>query len=241
MSAPLRFWLVTAAALVMAGLTGRLGLWQLDRAAQKVALQAAVKARDLQPVLSGAIDWPADESAFATLQHRRVKVSGAWSSGFTVFLDNRPMAGRPGFYVVTPLVLADGRALLVQRGWVPRDALDRTRLPELPTPQGTVEVVGRLAPPPGRLLEFEGGGAGRIRQNLDLGAFARETGLRLLPLSVLQTEPASGADGLRRDWPALDSGVERHRGYAVQWFGLSALIVVLYVWFQLIQPRRRRG
>jgi surfeit locus 1 family protein len=236
----MRFWLVTLAAFAMAGVTTRLGIWQLERAAQKAALQTAFDARSREPMLDAAtIDWPADAAAATALHHRRVKLTGVWSARFTVFLDNRPMDARVGFLVVTPLVLADGHAVLVQRGWVPRDAQERTRLPDLPTPEGAVEVVGRLAPPPSRLLELEAGDAGRIRQNLHLDAFARETGLRLVPLSVLQTEPASGSDGLKRNWPPLDSGVEKNRGYAAQWFGLSALIAFLYVWFQFIQPRRR--
>ena len=239
MSPRLRLAVVAAAALAGAGVTARLGLWQLDRAAQKTALQAALEARQREAPLDTAAAWTTDRDAAATLQYRRVQLQGHWSAAHTVFLDNRPMDGRAGFYVVTPLVVGDGRAILVQRGWVPRDALDRARLPEVPTPEGPVAVGGRMAPPPGRLYEFQPDERGRIRQNLDLDGFARETGLRLAPLSVVQTEPAGAGDTLRRDWPAPDTGVAKHRGYAFQWFALSTLIVLLYVWFQLIQPRRR--
>ncbi|HET9822118.1 MAG TPA: SURF1 family protein [Burkholderiaceae bacterium] len=239
MSARARWWIVAVAALVGAGVTARLGAWQLDRAAQKTALQAALDARSREAPLDTTSAWTADRDAAAALHYRRARLQGHWSAAHTVFLDNRPMDGRAGFYVVTPLVLADGRAVLVQRGWVPRDALDRTRLPQVGTPEGLVAVSGRMAPPPGRLYEFQPDERGRIRQNLDVDAFARETGLRLAPLSVVQTEPEGPADTLRRDWPSPDTGVAKHRGYAFQWFALSSLIVLLYVWFQLIQPRRR--
>jgi surfeit locus 1 family protein len=157
-----------------------------------------------------------------------------------VYLDNRQMDGRPGFFVLTPLLLDDGSAVLVQRGWLPRDFQDRSRVAALPTPDGVVELLGRIAPPPARLYEFDGNQAGPIRQNLDLGAFARETGLALRPLTLLLADsPAVAGDGLKRDWPAPAFGAAKNRGYAAQWFGLSALIVVLYVWFQLVQPRRR--
>jgi surfeit locus 1 family protein len=234
-----RFWTITLAALIASGVTARLGWWQLDRAAQKTALQTALEARDREPPLQTPEAWTAQASAAAALQYRRVQLVGHWSAAHTVFLDNRPMDGRPGFIVVTPLVVADGRALLVQRGWVPRDALDRTRLPDVPTATGVVQVQGRMAPPPGRLYEFEAGAQGRIRQNLDIDAFARETGLRLAPLSVWQTEPTAADDTLRRHWSAPDTGVAKHHGYAFQWFALSSLILVLYVWFQFIVPRRR--
>jgi surfeit locus 1 family protein len=56
-------------------------------------------------------------------------------------------------------------------------------------------------------------------------------------LSVQQT---GGTDaGLVRDWPVVATGVEKHHGYAFQWFGLSALIALLYVWFQIVQPSRQ--
>jgi surfeit locus 1 family protein len=53
---------------------------------------------------------------------------------------------------------------------------------------------------------------------------------------VLQTR---SADQLVRNWPAPATGVAKHHGYAFQWFALSALVVILYVWFQLVQPRQR--
>jgi surfeit locus 1 family protein len=152
------------------------------------------------------------------------------------------MAGRVGFEVVTPLQLSGSSdAVLVQRGWVPRDMLDRTKLPVVRTPTGEVTVQGRLAPAPSRLYEFEHGGSGPIRQNLDLGDFSREIGVPLRMAAVLQTQaPASGDDGLLRQWAAPAVDVQKHHGYAFQWFALSALMSGLYVWFQVIRPRWRR-
>lgn len=239
MSPRWRFVVITLAALATALLTARLGVWQLDRAAEKNARQAAVERQAELPALDGLPEWPADAAQASGPHHRRVELKGQWVPERTVYLDNRQMGGRPGFYVVTPLRLPDGRAVLVQRGWLARDPQDRARVRDLPTPSGDVAVNGRIAPPPARLFEFEGSEAGRIRQNLDLGDFARETGLRLAPWSVVQTEPAP-ADGLQRDWPAPATGVDKHYGYAFQWFGLSALVVILYVWFQFVQPRRRK-
>jgi surfeit locus 1 family protein len=240
MSAPRRFLVVTMAALAVALLTARLGLWQLSRAAEKATLQAAIDERSSLPPLAGAAALPADPAALEPLIHRRIELDGHWVPPYTVFLDNRQMEGRPGFYVVTPLVLRDGRAVLVQRGWVARDPVDRTRVDAPGLPEGEVRVAGRIAPPPARLYEFAGEDGGRIRQNLDLAKFAQETRLRLLPLSLLQTDPASSSPGLVRDWPAPATGIERHYGYAAQWFALSALVIILYVWFQFIQPRRAR-
>jgi surfeit locus 1 family protein len=235
MTARTRFVMITAAAIAVALLTARLGVWQLSRAAEKNALQTAIEEQARLPVLDGL---PSDTTQAASLHHRRVQLRGRWSPLHTVYLDNRQMNGRPGFFVVTPLVLADGRAMLVQRGWLPRNVNERTRIDDAPAPAGEVRIEGRIAPPPSRLFEFDGADTGRIRQNIDLDAFARETGLRLVPLlSVLQT---GSADTLLREWPVPATGVAKHHGYAAQWFGLSALVVMLYVWFQLIQPRPKR-
>ncbi len=237
MSERLRFWLVTMAALLVLAATAALGRWQLGRAAEKQALQAAIDERAQLPVLdasslAGAVD--AD-----MLLHRRVEAVGQWVGGRTVFLDNRQMQGRPGFFVLTPLRLQGSEiSVLVQRGWVPRNFEDRTRVPQIDTPGGTVRVQGRIAPAPGKLYEMGQSGTGPIRQNLDLAQFRAETGLALAAVSIQQT--GASTDGLSRDWPAINTGVEKHYGYAFQWFGLSALIAALYVWFQIVRRFKRR-
>lgn len=231
---------VLLAALAGVALAARLGLWQLSRAAEKEAQQAALESRSQEPPLASASLAHSPDGA-AVQQHRRITLQGRWIGARTVFLDNRAMDGRAGFIVVTPLALPDGDAVLVQRGWAPRDAAERTRVPAIASPEGVVTVEGRVAAPPSRLYELGAEGQGAIRQNLDLDAFARETGLRLRPLSVQQADGAAAdADGLLRHWPAPAFDVHKHYGYAFQWFALAALITGLYVWFQLVRPRLKR-
>ena len=230
-------WLILAGTVVMALATARLGFWQLDRAAQKIALKDAQLAQRGLPALDTG-DLPRDSAAPLPL-HRAVRLQGRWSAAHTVYLENRQMKGRPGFYVLTPLLLDDGKAVLVQRGWQPRDMADRTRVAAVPTAAGRVQLQGRIAPSPSRLYDFAGAASGAIRQNLVLGEFARETGLDLLPYSVLQEQqdPAGQPDGLLRDWPQPAADVHKHYGYAFQWFALSTLVIGLYVWFQFVSPR----
>jgi surfeit locus 1 family protein len=232
-------WVVLLAALAGAAVTGRLGVWQLDRAAQKNALQAALDERRALPPLPAA-DLAISEAQALAQHHRQVVVEGRWLGRHSVYLENRQMNGRPGFYVVTPLLLPDGSAVAVQRGWQPRDMADRSRVVAPPTLGDPVVVAGRIAPPPGRLYEFAGAASGPIRQNLDLAAFAAEIGRPLRPLSVVQQDgPLTPADGLLRAWPQPAADVHKHYGYAFQWFALATLILGLYAWFQLIRPRRR--
>ena len=233
----LRTLVATIAAVAGMGATFALGLWQLDRAHQKEALAASIAARDNQPALSQDALLAPDAVA---LVHRHVQLRGSWLADRTVFLDNRQMQGAGvGFYVVTPLRLAGSdRVVLVQRGWAPRNFMAREQLPPVQTPAGEVQLEGRIAPPPSRLYQPGAAGSGPIRQNLDLPAFAAETGLALLPVTVQQTGRPS--QGLRRDWPeAAGRGPETNYGYAFQWWALCGLIAALYVWFQFIQPRRQ--
>lgn len=238
------------AALLAAGVTFSLGQWQLSRAWQKEALerrlaeQAAQAPWDLATAMRQDPARPGEPDG---LLDRRMAIRGRWLEGFTVLLDNRPMAGKSGFVVLTPLQdMVSGQLVLVQRGWVPRDFTDRTRVPAFLTPAGEVLVTGRIARAPSQTLVLPGhtapepaapsSAAIRIRQNLSLVDFRAETRLALWDRILLQTDPAG--DGLLRDWPAPSLGVEKHYGYAFQWFGLCALIAVLYVWFQLV-PRFR--
>ncbi len=230
---------VLVAALALAALTARLGVWQLDRADQKNTLQAAIEQRRALPALP-VESLARDPQALPAQLHRRVEIQGRWMAAATVYLENRQMNGHPGFFVVTPLQLADGTAVAVQRGWQPRDLMERTRVAPPPTPEGRVTLVGRIAPAPARLYEFGADAAGPIRQNLDLAAYSREAGVVLRPLSLLQLGDAAATDGLLREWPAPAADVHKHYGYAFQWFALCALTLGLYVWFQILRPRRPR-
>jgi surfeit locus 1 family protein len=233
-------WIVFFAALALAAATARLGLWQLDRAAQKRHLQQALDSRrSLAPLDAAGLARSA--AGVGEQLHRAVSLPGRWSDRHTVALDNRALKGRAGFIVLTPLLLADGTAVVVQRGWLPRDPRDRLKVTLPALPDDEVVVTGRIAAEPSRLYEFEPAASGVLRQNLPLEDFARETGLRLLPLTILQQAGAGDvSDSLQRDWPAPALDLHKHHGYALQWFGLSALTVILYLWFQILSPHLRK-
>jgi surfeit locus 1 family protein len=230
------FWIVTLATVVTMVVTASMGRWQLDRAAQKEALQSTVDQRSALPALNELALLAANDVRAQI--HRPVRLRGQWLPDASVFLDNRQMNGRTGFFLVTPLRLAGSdRAVLVQRGWTPRDFTDRSRVPTVDTPAGEVVIEGRLAPPPAKLYELGEGAPGPIRQNIEVSAMVDALGVPLLAASVVQT--GDTADGLLRDWPRVNAGVQKHYGYAVQWFALCALAALLYLWFQFIAPRRK--
>ena len=195
-----RLWtLALAAAACAAGIA--LGNWQARRADEKRALAENV-------------------------QH--IAVRGEFLPERTVFLDNKVRNHRAGYEVVTPLRLGEGIHVLVNRGWVeapPR----RDQLPEVVTPRGPVRVEGIVLAHLPRPLQLGDPGTGRVRQSLELKAFAVETGL---PLQAFVIEQHRGiADGLLREWPRLDAGIEKHQSYSFQWYSLAALAAVLGIVF----------
>ena len=208
-----------AAAACAAGLA--LGNWQSRRAEEKRALGAQLA----QAVGAAPIQISSEPFDPESVVLRKVAARGRFEGKHTIFLDNKLRRGRPGYEVVTPLRL-DGVHVLVNRGWV---AAGRTResLPEVPVPAGVVRVEGLALAHLPRVLAAGPASPGRLRQNLEVGAFATETGLRLLPIVIEQYSPAD--DGLLREWPRPDTGVEKHESYALQWYSLAVLAVALLV------------
>ena len=232
MNARGRFWLITLSTLLAVLSTLALGRWQLSRAAQKKAIQVSIEQQSALQAMTvpTLLALPDAKSAI----NRNMTLRGTWLAQHTVFLDNRQMNNKPGLYVVTPMRLENSAAVVVvQRGWVARNFIDRSALPQIETPVGLVQIEGRIATVPSKLYELGGPESGRIRQNLDMARFSAELGVPLLPVSVQQRGAAT--EGLLREWPMVSTGVDTHYGYAFQWFALSALLTILYVWFQIVR------
>jgi surfeit locus 1 family protein len=140
--------------------------------------------------------------------------------------------------VYTPLQL-DGSALhvLVKRGWVAAP-LDRSRLPDVATPDGPVVVDGLALAPNSRFLELSPQASvdGAVWQNVTVDRVAQATGLAFQPIVLEQHSPAP--DGLLRDWPTPVAASSKHYGYAFQWGAMAVTIVVLDVVF-LVRRRPR--
>ncbi len=228
----------TVAAIAAVATCVAAGNWQRDRMHAKEALRgqydAAATASPLALAsLPAASDWP-------SLRYRPVVATGEFLADRQIFIDNKVAAGRAGFHVVTPLSLADGRVVLVNRGWIAQQA-SRAELPDAPPPPGLVTVQGRIAIPATGYLELQPETTtGSIRQNLDPARFAAATGLAALPAVVEATAAPVPDDGLLRDWPAPDFGIEKHRIYMVQWYAFALLAAALWLWFHRPRAARER-
>jgi surfeit locus 1 family protein len=220
--------LLALAAVIGVAASAYLGSWQLQRAAYKLELQQLQDLAQRQVPLK----LPAELVAHDALAYRRVQAHGQFRPELTILLDNRVHAGVVGYEVITPLHVGPGDLhVLVNRGWV-KAARTRQELPPLVTPRGPVRAEGIALPPSRRYVELSSQTvSGKVWQNLDLERFAQTYGIALQPLVLQQSNDVG--DGLVRAWRRADTGVERHRAYALQWFAMSALIAVGYAVFLL--------
>ncbi|MDL2357572.1 MAG: SURF1 family protein [Pseudomonadota bacterium] len=216
-----------AATVLLVVLGVSLGQWQERRALEKIALQHKLEARAAEAPLALG---PALLAA-APLEYRHVSVTGQFVAGYPLYLNNRPQDGRAGLYLLMPLRIAGSDThVLVARGWLPRNAGAVATMAPYTTPAGSVTVEGIVKGSIGHIMQLgtpEPLRPGAIVQNIDPAQFGRASGLKLQPFFIEQG--GSAADGLVRAWPAPALGVEKHQGYAFQWYALAGMALLFFV------------
>ena len=215
------------AAIIVALIALSLGNWQSRRAEEKQrlaseqALQAALPPLDMQSL----------NEAKAPAYFRSVQITGSFIAQWPIYLDNRPYQGKAGFYLLMPFKLKDSeKILLVMRGWLPRDVQNRVQLPTIPTPEGVLQLEGKVRESVGHVMQLGSEPAlqsGVIRQNFEVAELSKASGLKLENFIIEQTSDAK--DGLIRDWPQPSLGMEKHRGYAFQWYGLAVTALLFFI------------
>ena len=215
------------AAVMVALIALSLGNWQSRRAEEKQrlaseqTLQAALPPLDMQLLNEGK----------APAYFRSVQMTGSFIAQWPIYLDNRPYQGKAGFYLLMPFKLKDSeKILLVMRGWLPRDAQNRVQLPIIPTPKGVLQLEGKVRESVGHVMQLGSEPAlqsGVIRQNLEVTELSKASGLKLENFIIEQISDTE--DGLIRDWPQPSLGMEKHRGYAFQWYGLAVTALLFFI------------
>lgn len=216
------------ATVVVVALGIALGNWQVRRAGEKTALQAQLTERSRQAPLVLTGGTSAVPQAF-----RRVSVRGQFVPGFPVFLDNRPYQGRAGYVLVMPFKIEGAdQYVLVARGWLPRAPGAVGQLPAYQTPAGLTTLEGIIRLEMDHVMQLGTApplAPNAMVQNLSVADVARASNLPLLPFFIAQSGPQQPGDTLVRDWPAPALGVEKHRGYAFQWYALATMAVLFFV------------
>lgn len=225
-------WAIAVVVLIAATALARLGLWQLDRAAEKVEAQQALEAelRETAPLLSEIPEGHLHR-ANPELQNRHVTLRGEYDNDHTILILAEFFENQIGYGVVTPMRLADtGQLVLVSRGWT-TGILPPNTPPNLRPVTGPVEVTAQIYVPPenARVISSEIDPSVwplRIR-SLEIDVMSEILGEPLFPFEVRLTPDQPGT--LVRHWPAVNPDVNQNLFYAVQWFSFALLILFISI------------
>lgn len=225
-----RDFLPPLAALVLVVLFSTLGFWQLDRAEQKRAVQAAFTDSGERLMVTGDASYPLYQPLAAT---------GHYLDERQFLIDNVILDGRIGYFVVTPFEYEEsGPLLLVNRGWVAKDPARnvQTALRTESDHTGETTIRGRAGQLPRvgiRAGEVFSGDTGwpRTANWPTLEELAAALQRDVLPFVLLADPepPGTGSGTLVRRWEPRQVGPMRHIGYALQWFALAVAVVVTAV------------
>jgi surfeit locus 1 family protein len=222
---------IVAIAAIVAAICIALGFWQLQRLADRRALNAQIRAaRSASTTTVRTADDIAGLSAF-----RSVVVEGTYDIEGEVLLYGRSLDGEPGHHVVTPLALDDGSGVLVLRGWVPFSIDHAPVIDAAPTVRDVV-VEGWLVEPESR-GRSRPDRAGIVR-TLDISGIGERLPFELAPFAIQlrAQEPPNAHLPVPVPPPELSEGP--HLSYAIQWFTFATIAAVGAV---ILLRRERRG
>ena len=218
-------WKVLLFCALLLPLLISLGFWQLQRAAEKQQIVDRYDAnRSASPAAITDLDSVED------LQYRPAWISGELDGDKIIFLDNRVKHGKPGYEVLQLLrIEGDSRAVLVNRGWLPAP-LDRQQLPDVQTPAGKVQLRGSLYRSLEEGFQLDDGVRGIERWPARIGwiSVVRAEQLfqsDLYPYRLRLDRDSRGA--LETGWMLVNVQPEKHTAYAVQWFSMALVLLVL--------------
>lgn len=192
-----------------------LGLWQLDRADEKRQLQQNFLVAKQKP----ATQWDAHNLE----NYRLVSETGYFDQKRYWLLDNRVNNGKVGFDVIMSFVSRD-KILFVNRGWVQGD-ISRQSLPVFDTPKGTINIIGRVYLPLDQKKLSRSDQWPKIIGSMELDAMSLDVSVAN-PGGVVRLQGDSQG-ALITGWPEVNVSVEKHQGYALQWFAMALALLVL--------------
>jgi cytochrome oxidase assembly protein ShyY1 len=236
-------------AFLLLGLVGAIGMpmlgqWQVDRYHQRQTINKNVKERAALSPVPVRVLLPPDKSNFkdaAEQEWRQVSATGTYDAAHQVLIDNRSLKSRPGYHVVTPLILDDGRAVLINRGWVPQETAVGAPRPTAVPPTGPVEIVGRL-----RVTQV-GGQVGAaipakgtldLMVRLDVERIAQQMPTRVLPMYVELSSQLPASPDAPQLIPVDRQETGTNLSYAMQWYLFT--LVGLIAWPIIIRREAAR-
>ncbi len=216
------------------------GFWQLDREQEKILLQSSYEARAQAPEVALDEVNPAQD----TLPYLKVKATGVYDNQRVFLLDNKIYKGVVGYEVISPFKTEEGTTVLVNRGWIAQGSR-RDVLPEPGTVSEQTLMRGSIYVPLsepfllGKQQEVNSQAWPQVIQSLDMAMLqAALSEDSLFPYTVRLSTDAPGA--LQSNWPLVNMMPEKHRAYAVQWFVMAAVLLMLFLYTSIKHPEKRK-
>ena len=210
---------VVAVAVTIAATCVALGFWQLRRLHDRRVSNELIRSHRVGPV----VEVGSAPQRLAGLEYRPAEAAGRYDTAHEVLVFGRALNEEPGHLVVTPLVLEDGSAVLVIRGWVPFE-MQTPPVRQAAPPSGPVSVTGYLVPDEGDggVVPEEG-----VIRTLDVRGIASTLPYEVaaLPIQLKAQSPAQPGD-LPRPYPLPELSEGPHLSYAIQWFAFATIAVV---------------
>ena len=202
-----------------------LGVWQIDRGYNKKELENTFLERQSQPVKEIKYNVFLESDLY-----RNVVLEGKYLEKI-FFLDNRIHNGKPGLKVFSPFETTNNNLVLVSRGWIELE--DRSKLPTIDTTKNVLKIQGVLRPESQDFVleneEMNNKNNPILLQTVNLSELSNFLGKPLSPYILELSELSESA--FVKTWQPINLSSFRHFGYAVQWFGLSVVLIVGYVFF----------
>lgn len=210
----------------------RLGVWQLDRAEEKQQVldhyQAMAKLAPLKQL-------PEREAGRLSVHNRKVEIQGHFIANRSFLHDNQVYQGKVGYHVLSPFVdQSTGRIVLVNRGWVAMPYLRRDLLPDTSVSTDIVTIRGTIYLPAEPAISFDeqgavGAGWPKVIQNINPIELSGALTDELMPYWLLLDESDERFGDYKRQWQLVAAPPEQSISYAIQWFTMAGVLVLLYI------------
>lgn len=212
------------------GLIG-LGIWQLDRADEKREIEASVHLVEKKsPFQLNDMNIAEPDKLLAEV-YRPVTGSGRYDSDHQFLYDNRTHKGKPGYHVLSPFLIKEkGVAVLVNRGWIPFNGR-RDNVQDITVDDSELVLAGVIKNPSRSIVLSDNekltSDYPQTIQSINLVGMGEKLGYDFLPIVIELDKSAS--NGFVREWQPYYGSIAKHTAYAVQWFAMAAVLLVLFV------------
>jgi surfeit locus 1 family protein len=228
-------WRMTLFTLFFLPLLVSLGFWQLNREQQKIAAEDLYEQRLLTEAVDVAsIDWNKSDLNWVS-----VRATGFFDKERHLLLDNRIHYSVVGYEVITPFFAGD-KVLLINRGWIAQGP-SRQSLPAVEASDNITTISGHIYVPDGSLMmlgseESSTENWPKVIQKIDFQYISGVLDESLLPHVIRLDENSTGV--LQTNWSAINMRPEVHKAYAVQWFIMALVLLILYLFFSIRKSER---